>query len=283
LILAALAAPVSADGGRIGPSDRFDAVVIDPGHGGQDEGARSSGGLVEKEVVLDVSRRLARRLRQQGLQVVMTRGSDAFVPLETRTSAANDARADLFISVHANWSPDPDPRGIETYFASGRTSTDDSAMLLARRENEVFGPGSGSKVSTDPLRALFSDMIAAEDSEDSNAFARMAREELAAVAGVAPRDVKQAPFVVLLGAQMPGALIEIGFLSNSDDARALRSARHRESIAMALERAVLSFGKRYDARRGVGAGGAPQGPRQVDRPYSQADPETRRETPPRSR
>ena len=225
--------------------------MIDPGHGGEDLGAKSSNGVVEKELVLDVSLRLAQRLRARGLQVMLTRESDDFVPLEARTSAANDAHADLFVSVHANWSPRSGPSGIETFFASGSQSTDESARLLAERENQAFGPAGAPAAPGDPLQALFSDMIAAEDNQESNAFARLARSELATLAGSRPRDVKQAPFVVLMGVQMPASLIEIGFLSNPDDSRALARASHRESIAAALERAVVAFGKRYDARRGV--------------------------------
>lgn len=232
------------------PGGRFDAVVIDPGHGGEDAGARAANGVVEKELVLDVSLRLAELLRARGLRVLLTRESDAFVPLETRTSAANDAGADLFVSIHANWSPRSGPRGIETYFASGSQASDESSRLLAERENQAFGPKGAPAAPGDPLQALFSDMIAAEDSEDSNAFARLARAELASLGGTAPRDVKQAPFVVLTGVQMPASLIEIGFLSNPDEARALAGAAQRGRIAAALERAVVAFGKRYDARRG---------------------------------
>lgn len=249
LLLVGAVAAVAGASARAG----FDRVVIDPGHGGDDRGANSVKGVVEKELVLDVSLRLAERLRRRGLTVVLTRESDAFVPLEARTSAANDARANLFVSIHANWALRPGPQGIETYFASGSKSSDDSARLLAERENQAFGPSGAPAAQRDPLQALFSDMIAAEDSEESNAFARLARSELAAIRGTAPRDVKQAPFVVLMGVQMPASLIEIGFLSNPGDARALAMDAHRDAIAAALERAVVAFGKRYDARRGLGA------------------------------
>jgi len=226
--------------------------VIDAGHGGDDHGARSQGGVVEKELVLDISLRLAKRLRERGLSVLLTRDEDVFVPLEARTSAANDARGDLFVSVHANWSPRTSARGIETYFASGSQSTDDSARLLAERENQAFGKSGSAEAHGDPLQALFSDMIAAEDNEESNAFARIARSELAAIDGTPARDVKQAPFVVLMGVQMPASLIEVGFLSNREEARSLASDHHRDLVAAALERAVLAFGKRYDALRGLG-------------------------------
>jgi N-acetylmuramoyl-L-alanine amidase len=122
----------SADGAR-GP-DRFDVVVLDAGHGGHDEGANGPSGLREKDLVLDVTRRLAKRLDRRGVRVILTRKDDRFLSLEERTAVANDARADLFVSIHANASPSRKPRGIETYFAS-LEATDDAARKTAEREN----------------------------------------------------------------------------------------------------------------------------------------------------
>ncbi len=119
--------------------DRFDVVVLDAGHGGHDEGATGPSGLHEKDLVLDVTKRLAERLRRHGVRVVLTRSSDEFLSLERRTAVANDARADLFLSIHANASPSREPHGVETYFAS-LDATDDAARATAERENEAFGP-----------------------------------------------------------------------------------------------------------------------------------------------
>ena len=235
-----------------GESDRFDTVVIDPGHGGEDRGAIGAGGLAEKNLVLDVSRRLARRLRASGLTVLLTRNEDVFVPLEMRTSLANDARSDLFVSVHANSALDEDPSGVETFFVSLRSS-DEEARQVADRENGAF-QASGSQVAAlDPLVGLLGDMMVSEHLTDSSDFSKMVQDELASIPGGGHRGVKQAPFVVLLGVQMPASLIEIGFLSNPRDEKALSSDAHREAIAAAMTRAVLRFGKRYDARRGQGA------------------------------
>ena len=232
--------------------DRFDTVVIDPGHGGEDIGALGAGGLAEKELVLDVSRRLARRLRASGLNVLLTRNEDVFVPLEMRTSLANDARSDLFLSVHANSALDEDPSGVETFFVSLQSS-DEEARQVADRENGAF-QASGSQVAVlDPLVGLLGDMMVSEHLTDSSDFSMLVQDELASIAGGGHRGVKQAPFVVLLGVQMPASLIEIGFLSNPRDEKALASDAHREAIAAAMSRAVLRFGKRYDARRGPGA------------------------------
>ncbi len=245
---AAAAGAVAAEGGRA--ADRFDSVVIDAGHGGRDVGARGGRGLVEKDVVLDVSRRLAKRLQHGGLRVVLTRDSDRFVSLEERTSIANDARSDLFISIHANSAPNPKPRGIETYFLSLKAS-DDAAREVALRENESFDADAAALLQADPVLAILGDMAANDYMKESDEFARLAQAELAHAGSTPSRGVKQAHFVVLRLVQMPSSLIEIGFLSNATDERSLRRSESRDAIADALARAVLQFGKRYDARRGV--------------------------------
>jgi N-acetylmuramoyl-L-alanine amidase len=233
------------------PADRFDTVVIDAGHGGEDRGARGAGGLLEKDLVLDVARRLGAALRAQGVRVVQTRDEDRFVSLEERTSAANDARGDLFISIHANAARSRAPRGAETFFAALEAS-DAAAGEVAARENEAFAPAApAGSLGSDPFLALLGDLIATEHLAESSDFARFAQARLAATDGTASRGVKQAPFVVLLGVQMPSALVEIGFITNPEDERRLASAARRDGIAAALAQAVLEFGRRYDARRGV--------------------------------
>jgi N-acetylmuramoyl-L-alanine amidase len=231
-------------------ADRFDRVVVDAGHGGDDEGARGARGLLEKELVLDVAQRLGKRLARRGVKVVYTRDRDVFVPLETRNSIANDARADLFVSIHANAARSEKPSGFETYFAS-LDASDEAARKLAERENSAFGAAGIAPSERDPLLALLGDMIATEHLLESDEFARLAHEELLAIDGLSSRGVKQAPFVVLMGVQMPASLVEIGFVSNPEEARTLLSARRRDAIAAAIERAVIAFGQRYDARRGV--------------------------------
>jgi len=229
----------------------FDTVVIDAGHGGDDEGARGASGLFEKALVLDIAQRLAERLHDRGFKVVLTRRDDRFVPLEERTSIANDARGDLFISIHANASRDEGVRGIETFFLA-LSASDDHAENVARRENDAFrSNASPAKRSADPLIAIIGDLITNEHMEESNEFARLAQLALAGDAAVA-RGVKQAPFVVLEGVQMPAALVEIGFLTNRLDEQTLRGNSERERIVSALTSAALEFGRRYDARRGVG-------------------------------
>ena len=235
-----------------GSRERFDTVVIDAGHGGEDAGARSREGLSEKDVVLDVSRRLARRLEKSGLKVALTRSGDEFVPLEVRTAIANDAGGDLFISVHANSARNTKAHGIETYFVSLEAS-DEGARQLATRENDAFQsvtaqPGHGQ----DPLVALLGDMIATEHVRESSEFSKLVQAQLVKTTGGGSRGVKQAPFVVLMGVQMPASLIEIGFLSNSEDEKNLSKNRHLNALVEGVARAVETFGKRYDARRGIG-------------------------------
>jgi N-acetylmuramoyl-L-alanine amidase len=230
--------------------DRFDVVIVDAGHGGEDHGARGRAGLVEKKLVLDVSRRLAKRLRSRGLTVILTRDEDEFVPLEARTSVANDARGDLFVSIHANSSRSAKPRGIETYFVSLEAS-DDLSHQVARRENAAFGEVAPASLKLDSLSAILGDMAVNEHVRESSGFAKLAQAELAKVDSAPSRGVKQAPFVVLMGVRMPATLVEIGFLSNARDERALRTAERREAIAYALTRAVAAFGASYDKRRGV--------------------------------
>jgi N-acetylmuramoyl-L-alanine amidase len=233
-----------------GTQTPFARVIIDPGHGGKDEGATGKNGVLEKEIVLDVSRRLGRLLEAKHLDVILTRNADRFVPLEVRTARANDARGDLFVSIHANAASSQRVRGIETFFVSLEAS-DAASRQVADRENEAFGRGGPAAPQFDPFLALLGDMISTDHLAESNVFAKLAQAELANVDKISSRGVKQAPFVVLMGVQMPAALIEIGFLSNDRDAASLGSSAHRKQIAKALARAVVAFGKRYDARRGL--------------------------------
>jgi N-acetylmuramoyl-L-alanine amidase len=230
--------------------DRFDAIVLDAGHGGHDEGATGPSGLHEKDLVLDVTKLLAARLRERGVTVLLTRSRDEFLSLEERTAVANDARADLFLSIHANASSSRKPRGIETYFAS-LDATDDAALATAERENSAFGAAAPNFETADPLAAILGDLIETQHLQESSEFAKLAQAELSSVGRARSRGVKQAPFVVLMGVQMPASLVEIGFLTNPDDEKGLRRSRQRAAIADALAEAVMVFADRYDARRGV--------------------------------
>jgi N-acetylmuramoyl-L-alanine amidase len=214
-------------------------IVIDPGHGGHDTGTIGPHGLEEKDLVLDVALRLGRLLEQRlGADVVYTRRDDTFVPLETRTAIANQAQADLFVSVHANSSRDPESRGVETYYLNFTTSSD--ALEVAARENAV------SDQSIHQLQQLVKTIALQEKVEESREFAADVQQAL--YTGLAThssrihnRGVKKAPFVVLIGAKMPSILAEISFVSNPQDERKLRSPAYRQRIAQALYRGIARY------------------------------------------
>src|SRR5262249_23239542 len=156
----ALAAPLLGPTATASAAERFDTVVIDAGHGGSDVGAKGFSGVLEKDVALAVARNLAARLRAHGLRVVMTRDAHVRVPLEQRTAIANDARGDLFVSIHANASPDSEIHGSETYFLALEAS-DSGAAGVAQRENSAFAAEADQKIDalSDPFIALLVDMI----------------------------------------------------------------------------------------------------------------------------
>ena len=214
-------------------------IVIDPGHGGHDTGTIGPNGVREKDVVLDVSRRLGKMLRQQlGAEVVYTRSDDTFIPLETRTAIANRERADLFISVHANSSDDPDARGVETYYLNFTSSKD--ALELASRENAV------SQKSIHELQDLVKKITLKEKIDESREFASDVQSSLysslaSKSSTLRNRGVKKAPFIVLIGANMPSILAEISFVSNPVDAKKLQSQEHRQQIAESLYRGIARY------------------------------------------
>ena len=214
-------------------------IVIDPGHGGHDTGTIGPNGLLEKDLVLDVSRRLGKLLAARlGAQVVFTRRDDTFIPLETRTSIANQEQADLFVSVHANSSHDPDARGVETYYLNFTSSPE--ALEVAARENAA------SDKSIHELQDLVKKIALKEKIDESREFASDVQGALhtgLAVRnpGERNRGVKKAPFVVLIGANMPSILAEISFLSNPGDERRLRTPEYRQRIAESLYRGISHY------------------------------------------
>jgi len=214
-------------------------IVIDPGHGGHDTGTIGPGGLEEKDVVLDVSRRLGKLLENKlGAEVVYTRHDDTFIPLETRTAIANQEQADLFVSIHANSSRDPDARGVETYYLNFTSSPD--ALEVAARENAV------SEKTVYQLQDLVKKIALREKIEESQEFADDVESSLhaglaAKNPGLRDRGVKKAPFIVLIGANMPSILAEISFVSNPGDEKRLRSPEYRQRIAESLYRGIAKY------------------------------------------
>jgi N-acetylmuramoyl-L-alanine amidase len=216
-------------------------IAVDAGHGGADHGARAASGLLEKSVALAVSLALADALRQRGYPVVLTRSDDSFVDLARRTELANGAGAELFVSIHANHSPTAQARGPETYFLSLEAS-DEEARRVALAENQVFANAAALDDEADVVGAVLGDLIRTDHLRASSALAARLQRALAGL-GVPGRGVKQAPFVVLMGANMPAALLEIGFLSNPEDAAQLGQRAWRRRVARALADAVVEFAR----------------------------------------
>jgi N-acetylmuramoyl-L-alanine amidase len=214
-------------------------IVIDAGHGGHDTGTIGPNGLCEKDVVLDVAKRLGRLLESRlGAEVIYTRQDDTFIPLETRTAIANRERADLFISIHANSSRDSDARGVETYYLNFTSSPE--ALEVAARENAV------SEKSIHELQDLVKKIALKDKIDESREFAGDVQESLYGGlalnnAGIRNRGIKKAPFIVLIGANMPSILAEISFVSNPTDERRLETSEHRQRIAESLYRGVSKY------------------------------------------
>ncbi len=214
-------------------------VVIDAGHGGNDAGTRGPSGLLEKDVVLDVAMKLGVLLQERlGTEIVYTRSDDTYIPLEERTRIANDHKADLFLSIHANSSPYRTVGGVETYYLNFTTSK--AALDLAAKEN------ASAQSSIFDLKDVLAKIAMKEKIDESREFASTVQTSLFAFSSknnvaAKNRGIKKAPFVVLIGASMPSVLAEIGFLTNATDEALLKKPEQREKIAEALYKGIASY------------------------------------------
>jgi N-acetylmuramoyl-L-alanine amidase len=215
-------------------------IVIDAGHGGHDTGTIGPTGLMEKDLCLDVALRLGKIIQQRlpGAEVVFTRADDTFIPLEERTNIANDAKADLFLSIHANSSRDHAARGIETYYLNLKGSAE--AMEVAAREN------ASSQEGVHELQDLVKRIARTEKIDESKELAEDIQDSLAkrvekSGKSIRNRGVRKAPFVVLIGADMPSILTEISFLSNPADEKLLKQPEQRQKMAEGLYQGVASY------------------------------------------
>jgi len=214
-------------------------VIIDPGHGGQDQGTQGPKGLVEKELVLDVALRLGKLIEDRlGAEVIYTRTDDTFIPLEGRTALANEKKADLFLSIHANSSAYPRIAGVETFYLNFTDSKD--ALDVASREN------ASSQKSVFELQDIIQKISLHEKLDESKDFAGRIQASLFSlssrnVPGQKNRGVKKAPFVVLIGAKMPSVLAEIGFVSNPREEALLKKPDYRQKVAESLYRGVSKY------------------------------------------
>jgi N-acetylmuramoyl-L-alanine amidase len=218
-------------------------IVIDPGHGGVEPGAIGPTGLAEKDLTLDLARRLKALLEKQGNTVVLTRDDDRVLPLDDRTAIANHNKAILFISIHLNASKRKSAVGAETYYLS-TAATDAEARTLAGIENKAYqAPGSDAAGApgTPPdhgLELVLWDLAQNGFIAESSRLAEAVQVELNAMTGVRDRGVRQAPFRVLMGATMPAILVEAGFISNPEEEARLKDDAYKEKIAEAIARAV---------------------------------------------
>ena len=214
-------------------------IVIDAGHGGHDQGTQGPHGLVEKELVLDVAQRVGKLIEERmNAEVIYTRSDDTFVPLEGRTAIANQKKADLFLSIHANSSPFSRIAGMETFYLNFTDSKD--ALDVAAREN------ASSQKSIFELQDIIQKITLHEKLDESREFASRIQTALFSfssrnIPGQKNRGVKKAPFVVLIGASMPSVLAEIGFLSNPREESLLKKSDYRQKLAESLYRGVAKY------------------------------------------
>lgn len=227
--------PMIVDGDNNAKERRI--IMIDAGHGGKDPGAIGPGGIREKDVVLKVALRAATLLRQAGYDVVMTRDNDTFLELYERTGLAAKARADLFLSIHANASESSTPFGFSTYYLA--KPSDASAQKVAARENNVTVAQLGE------LEVLLQELAFSKNSEGSHVFAKLSHNAVVAQIRKLPpfhdMGIKSAPFYVMYGAQMPSILMEVGFVSNHKDARKIASSDFADKVARGLVEGVRKY------------------------------------------
>ncbi len=227
-------------------------VVIDAGHGGKDTGAVAPGGIKEKDVTLGIALELKRVLTEKtAFKVVLTRESDIGIDLDKRAQAAAAARADLFISIHANSSEHRAVKGVETFFLSFEAS-DNNARLVAARENNVPAieagperskdfPGGEDPFNNEVINNILTDMVQTEAHHESSRLAELIHGSLVKATGTKNRGVRQAPFRVLAGTAVPAVLLELGFLSNRSEARKLVRPKMQQAIAGAIASAIVKF------------------------------------------
>ena len=223
-------------------------VVIDAGHGGEDTGAVSPYGLKEKHVVLDVAGKVKKMLESRGLEVVMTRSADVFIPLAERAKIANKQNADFFVSIHANASLTRSLQGFEIYYLS--EATDDAALAVERAENSVVRFESERHESSKTLKTIYWDLRESENRKES---LRIAQQVMNAVAGsvkVAAQRVKSANFYVLKWTECPAVLIETGYLTNKEDERRLRNPAYKQDLANAIVEGIWRYKSEYEATDG---------------------------------
>lgn len=240
-----------ATGGGQGPSamEPLRLILLDAGHGGHDPGATGPSGVMEKEVVLDVTKRVARLVEEGlGVKVVLTRSTDVFVPLRERTNFASKQHADLFVSIHANAHPRAVSEGVEVYFLSSEASDSDARQVAAIENGVIQLESPASRQKTELLQSILWDLAQSEFQHESSFMAETVLDSITRSLSLVPRGVKQAGFYVLGGATMPAILIEIGFLTNRNEERKLATPEYREAVARAISTGLAEYKRRHDQR-----------------------------------
>lgn len=213
--------------------------MIDPGHGGKDDGAKGPHGIKEKNLTLKISKQLATLLRTSlGAEVRLTRQDDRYIPLEERNTLGNKINADLFISIHVNASESKDPHGIETYYLN--TASDKAAQRLADRENRAFG----KEAST--LEKILTTMLQNANTDESRELAsavqsRMIQRLSKSYANVLDKHVKTALFYVLVGSKSPSILVETGFVSNPTEEKRLNSPDYQKQLVQSIAAGIKKY------------------------------------------
>jgi N-acetylmuramoyl-L-alanine amidase len=230
-----------------------DIIVLDPGHGGHDPGAKGPAGLLEKDVVLTIGQKLQARLqRESGISAPLTRDGDTFIPLGERPDKARRLHADLFVSIHANAARYISAQGYETFFAS-LSASDQESFDLARLENQdqPGAPGPGPDPVRSDLESILGSMAQSEHLSESQRLAELVQRELASALASDDRGVKQAPFKVLMDSTTPAILVEVGFISSPTEARTITDPEVQDKIVAAIARAILQYRDETNQRLGL--------------------------------
>jgi N-acetylmuramoyl-L-alanine amidase len=247
-----------------GSDDRDIVIAVDAGHGGEDPGASGPGGTHEKQVTLAIARALAERINATpGMRAVLTRSSDVFVPLRERAGRARSARADLFVSIHADAVRDREVEGASVYVLSERGASSEAARFLADRENSADLKGVSLAGRSESLASVLVDLSQSAAMGSSVEAASVVLGSLDHVGAVRKREVQHAGFVVLKSPDMPSMLVETAYISNPGEERKLRSSNYQRKLAAAIGEGIMGYfrdhppdGTRYASARRGGAGGA---------------------------
>ncbi len=221
---------------------KLDTIIIDPGHGGKDPGAIGYRGTKEKDITLDVAKRVARKIeKNMNIKTVLTRDEDIFIRLQDRTKLANSENGKLFISIHANSAEDTRANGFETYMIG--TNKNAAAVKTAARENAVLDLENGDAIKLTDEDLIKATLAQSGFANSSEQFAALVQQEMNKRLQSKDRGVKQAGFYVLAYASMPNVLIELGYISNPSEEKKLKSSQYKEALATSIYRAVEKYQK----------------------------------------